>query len=263
MSEINKKYAKRLISSCLSATLLFGLVFPLAASSESLSDYGAEMCANAGIPAEECTLSEGVATPEHEAVGGKGPKSETLVGRGKALCEQQGVPLEDCKALPIAHRAKEQEILPASSFLTVPAGLPIVDGPPAQEAVPIVVSPPLAVQEQTIRYIPPPAPPAPPPFRDVAPLPPVEPIVRDARVPAPRNDFGFRPFREPRPPFEPVVREAARPPAEPDFREVDRAQVADDGIGFFERFFDGRQTGRCRREVRYSRPPSYRYVECF
>jgi hypothetical protein len=59
-----------------------------------------------------------------------------------------------------------------------------------------------------------------------------------------------RAFRQPRAPVEPVV------------RDVRRATVdEDDGPGFFERFFDGRNP--CRREVRYSRPPSYRYVECF
>lgn len=291
MSETNKEHARRLILPFLPAVLLVGLVSAFGASpasSESLSDYGAKMCADAGIPADACslsdkTVSERVGSAEagfdnygfdEPAVGDEtaarasnGVKSETLVGRGRWLCEQQDVPLEDCRALPLAHRAPPPEILPASSFLTVPERLPQVDGVVVSEPLPVqvVAPPPVPVQEPAIGFLPPPVLPAEPSFREVAPLPAAEPVFRDARVPRPRNDFGFRPFREPRPPIEPSIREVRerRPPVEPVVREVRQGPVDDDGPGFFGRWFDGRQADRCRREVRYTRPPSYRYIECF
>ena len=140
---------------------------------------------------------------------------------------------------------------PASAFRTV--------GPPPTQAFRDVGPPPPGA------IIPPPPASAfrtvgPPPtqaFRDVGPPPPGAiipppplPVFRERLAPLPVAEPPVRAFRQPRAPVEPVV------------RDVRRATVdEDDGPGFFERFFDGRNP--CRREVRYSRPPSYRYVECF
>lgn len=234
---------------------------------------------------------------------GKRGKAETLVGHATTRCEHQGIAPEDCQALPPTQRGDGQAALPASPFLTVPASLPPVAIAPSPEAVspPVVVSPPRPVRREAVRIVSPPRAPSTqpvfgevrpsplavqPPFRDVGPPAAVS-AFRDVGPPPPAFRPVFRdvgpssvqpPFREVVPSAEPVVRERRglpvidaqgarafrepRGPIRPVFREGRRPIGDDDDVGLFDRLFDGRQS-RCRREVRYSRPPSYRYVECF
>ncbi|MEM9441983.1 MAG: hypothetical protein AAGA73_16195 [Pseudomonadota bacterium] len=230
-------------------------------------------------------------------------KSETFLEHARSRCEHQGIAPEDCQALPPTKRGDGQAALPASPFLTVPEALPPVTLASEPESVssPIIVSPPRPARPQTVGVVPPmratstqqvvrevgalPQAVQPPfiavgppttvqAFRDVGPPPQAfQPVLRDMepsfvsppfREVRPRTETIFPEFRGPPPVRANRVRAFREPraPAGPAVREARRSFADDDDVGFFGRLFDGRQT-RCRREVRYSRPPSYRYVECF
>ncbi len=262
MSETNKILSKRPALPFSPIIAVLGLLLPFApALGEGIPTYGLQMCDNAGIPEDECTLAGGP-WPEAEIAKetesrGKGSKAETHDAHATLRCEQLGVAPKDCVAAPPWKRLQAEESEPASAFVTAPERLPRLTATPLPEPVRgpavespsrvIIASPPRPVQRRTVRFVPPP-PALQPPFRDVGP-PPAQPVFRDVRGPLPADDASVRAFREPRVPAEPV------------FREGRRSTVVEEEVGFFERFFDGRN--RCRREVRYSRPPSYRYVECF
>ncbi|MGI9502172.1 MAG: hypothetical protein ACR2RE_03835, partial [Geminicoccaceae bacterium] len=96
---------------------------------ESYSSYGARMCADAGIPLNECTLTTEpeFVEPEPTPSAGRGAKPATLVEHARRLCEQEGVPEDDCVALPKDQRPGADVIPAASPFLTAPATVPVVD----------------------------------------------------------------------------------------------------------------------------------------
>lgn len=294
---------------------------------ESYSSYGARMCADAGIPPDECTLTtEPVfVEPEPAPATSKNTKAATLADHARRLCEQEGVPEEDCVALPTDQRPGADIVPAASPFLTVPSSVPVVEVATA----PVVAAPPIPVQRPSVRQIAP-SPPAeravrvvraPPPFdprlrvveqtglpvdqgfREVgAPLVAADPMFREVGPPFAPVDLGFGRVRQPvpddpafrefEPAFVPVDRGFRRvrepsPPA-PVFREVDSFDAPppsrgfgiaeffgfggdrSDVVAFEERgdFFEESETffqerrGRCFREVRYSAPPSYRFVTC-
>ncbi len=286
MSETNKKHVKRHRLAYLSmAALLVMLISwqPIPVASQDLSAYGAEMCAEVGIPADQCTLSGPGGSQENEGI--SGDKTATLVEHGRRVCAQEGVPLEDCRALPLAHRETEETILPAASFLTVPDRLPAPD--PRLVPPPVIVDAPIPAGQQGVGYARPSAPqPAPPP-RYVSP-PPVDPGYRYVEEPRyrealplyveqdlPPSDFGyragrqpvepsFRAFRQP-PPAGPAVRfEGPSVPVVERRERLERRERFDrqERLRGEDRFRRDFSSGRCLREIRYSRPPSYRYVTC-
>ncbi|MEM8952299.1 MAG: hypothetical protein AAGC99_23570, partial [Pseudomonadota bacterium] len=105
------------------------------------------------------------------------------------------------------------------------------------------------------------------------PAPPLDPGLRYFQPSAQPLDPGFRYFVEPAQPVEAPLRQT-----NPGFRNVVEPpqQPVDSGFRYFveppaqlvepprpvERFRADRRSGRCLRAVRYSRPPSYRYVTC-
>ena len=248
MSETNKKDVKCRFSLYLSmaallTVLAFGQMSP--AGGQDLSAYGAEMCAELGIPAERCSLS--TSPSPSEASSAARDKTATLVEHGRRVCEQEGVPMEDCKALPFPHR-KDEATLPTASFLSVPERIPAPD--PGLVPVPVIGDAPAPSRQPDIRYARPPVAPAEAPLRYVGP--PIQPVGPDFRYAAPLP-----------PPVEPALRFVEPPLAERGaragrlerLREPERFQQR-------ERLRGDEPSGRCLRAVRYSRPPSYRYVTC-
>lgn len=288
---------------------------------ESYSSYGARMCADAGIPVDECTLTtEPVfVEPEPAPATSKSAKAATLVEHARRLCEQEGVPAEDCVALPTDQRPGADVIPAASPFLTSPATVPVVD---VATAPPAAVAPPIPAQRPSVRQIVP-SPPAPRAVRVVRASPPFDPRLRVVEQTGLPVDQGFREVGLPPQPLDPVFLDAPRPfppvdlgfgrvrqrvPADPVFVDVEPAFVPgdrgfapapvfrereffdapppsrgfsiaeffgfggdrSDAVAFEgrERFFEERETffqeprGRCFREVRYSAPPSHRFVTC-
>ena len=287
MSETNNALLHCRVLPCLPVLAILSLFLPFApVLGEGIPSYGLQMCEDAGIPANECTLAGGP-WPEAEivqetAAAEKGGKAETLDAHAALLCDQQGVPPADCMASRPTERLIAEEVQPDSAFVTPAERLPRLTATPLPEPVqgPVVVAPPPVIlaspprptQQQAARFVSPstaslpqqairesglqPAPllPSVGAFA-VAPQPiltppPAQPVFRDTLRPLPADGTSVRSFRERRTPIEPLI------------RDVRRGPVENTGRGFFEGLFDGRQT-RCRREVRYSRPPSYRYVECF
>ncbi|MGI9499107.1 MAG: hypothetical protein ACR2P3_03655 [Geminicoccaceae bacterium] len=210
------------------AALLGAFLFaePVFAEPESLADYGRRFCAEAGIPASQCTLlppNNGGSGPAAKAAQIKGAKTETLIEHGRRLCAQQGVPLERCKALPSEFRVTERDSLPASAFLT------IVDRPlePAQ----------LAARKRQVRHV------RQPPRR---PAPPAKPIIRYVKQPPPAYQQ-VRPVHKKEQP----VRYRRRP--------ADHcAPMGCSSPKWVSRPVE--PVERCLRSISYSRPPSYRYV---
>ena len=255
--------ARRTGSIALSAAMLIlGSALVMA---EGIEAYGARMCAESGIAPEDCSFVSDPAVARHaEAVrseeqGRSADKTATLLEHGRRVCEEENVPLEDCRALPSAFR---DEHAPAA-FLTAPAALPPVD--PAL----VPAAPP---------------PPPPPPARHIVreTLPPAQPIVRPVPVPVRTASPALPPraigpaFRDVAPPPPPVATESLflppPLPADPVFVER-RAQIVErvpaervfrrERVVVEERFVrEERRSGRCLRAVRYSAPPSYRYVTC-
>ena len=260
MSETNKNHLRCRLSPLLLMVALLAMLIswrPLPTGGQDLSAYGADMCAELGIPADRCSLSTSPSPSGTSSAAGD--KTATLVEHGRRVCEQEGVPMEDCKAVPFPHR-KDETIMPVASFLTVPERIPAPD--PGLVPVPVITDAPAPSRQPGIRYAHPPVQPAGPPLRYVGP-PPVDP--------------GFRYAGPPIQPVGPDFRYAAPlpPPAEPALRFVEpplagRGERADRLEGFREpeRFRQRERhrvdapSGRCLRAIRYSRPPSYRYVTC-
>lgn len=277
MSETNKKHVKRRFSPHLSIMVLLGMQLvwePVSLHGQGLQTYGADMCAELGIPAAECTLSDPADSSEIANEVGGSDKTATLVEHARRVCTQEGVPMEDCKALPSSYRRTDGTILPAASFLTVPDMIPAPD--PGLVPVPVIADAPLPSRQQGVRYARPPAPPAGSPLRYAAP-------------PSPPVDPGFRYVDPPLLPIDPGLRYADPLPAEPAYRYVEppvpvaerpERMARQERLPRLERFrepesfrrqerLSGRErvrrderSGRCLRAVRYSRPPSYRYVTC-
>ena len=274
MSETNKKHMKRrflpyLSMAALLTTLVSGQMSP--ADGQDLSAYGAEMCAELGIPAERCSLSAQGRSAETSRAAGD--KTATLVEHGRRVCTQEGVPMEDCKALPSPYRKTDRTVLPASSFLTTPERIPAPD--PGLMPVPMIADAPIPARQQAVRYARP-APPGELPLRYVAP-PPVDPGFRNAGPPLPPIDPGFR-YADPLPPpgepaflyaepLAPVADRAVRAGRQERLRRQERPRELErfrepERFGRRERLRGDEPSGRCLRAVRYSRPPSYRYVTC-
>jgi len=270
MSDIIETQAKRprllhhLTISLLSVLLSLA---PTTSRGEGVSDYGARMCAEAGIPADECTLTTDTGSTEAATAPGKGSKAATLVDHGRWVCAKEGVPEEDCVALPNTHRTAS-DIIPATSpFLTVPEQLPVVDVvtapvatapfapiPARRPSVRVVrLAPPV---EPGFRVIGPPVLPTEPGFRAVGP--PVDPGFRDVRQSLAPVDLGFGSVRQPAAPVDVEFFDVLPlPPEEPGTTEVfvfeeDRR----------ERFLAFEPRGRCQRAVRYSGPASQRFITC-
>ena len=274
MSETKKDHRKRSLSSFLPATAsLAMLAFTAPALADGLVTYGQSLCAEAGIAADDCTLLSAGPMPSADAASeastteGVGrAKTATLIEHAALICEEQGVPLEDCKALPIAYRGTEEEVLP-SPFLTV---APTPPGPAIVYADPTPASPPetgqdpqplpagyahqpvtaaqsgaQAVQQPPpVRYAPPPAPIAEPGVRYVE----EPPIIY---LPPP-------PIYAAAPPMPPPRQAIVRPREEMIFmQEPSSDRFRPPETGRFTALAD-----RCRRAVRYSRPPSYRFIDC-
>ena len=288
MSAIKTLFWKRFSVRTLSVFVALHTWQSADALGESYSSYGARMCADAGIPVDECTLitEPDFVEPEPTPSTGRNVKATTLADHARWLCEKEGVPAEDCLALPKDQRPGADVIPAASPFLTVPATVPVVD---VATAPPVAAAPPIPAQRPSVRQILP-SPPAdravrvvhaPPPFDPrlrVAgpPLQPLDPVFLSSGPPFPPIDLGFRRVRQPVRPG-PVFREVeffdAPPPAPEGFGIAEffgfgesRSDVVafEERRGFFEEsesFFLERR-GRCFREVRYSAPPSYRFVTC-
>ncbi|MEM7045639.1 MAG: hypothetical protein AAF543_22740 [Pseudomonadota bacterium] len=265
MSEKLKKRAKRpVLGHCRSIALLALLLATVSVPvmGEGIEAYGARMCAESGIAPEDCSFVSNPAVARQaeavrqEELDRSADKTATLLEHGRRVCDEENVPLEDCQAIPSAFRGEPE---PAAAFLTSPSVLPPVD--PA--LVPLAPPPPTArriVREQQ----------------------PVRPIVRP--VPVRTEGPAFRPprpaapiVRQDFPPFLPATSERRfvpplPPPVEPVFVErrpriVERVPaerfLREDRVIVEERFVRGeRRSGRCLRAVRYSAPPSYRYVTC-
>lgn len=260
MSETFKKPAKRPASKSLRSIALLGLLLSFVsghAIGEGLDAYGARLCAEAGIPLENCSLVTDPAvvrnaeSVRNEAFERRGDKTATLIEHGRRVCEQENVPLEDCQALPSAYRA---EHAPAPAFLTVPAALPPVD-----RALLPAASPPPPVARRIVRDVPPPAPlpRRPIPATSVSALP-IQPDVRYFRPPSPVSEpFAFRDGAPP----PPVYRRRSPVFVEERTQRPERFR-REESFRREERFRREEPSGRCFRAVRYSRPPSYRYVTC-
>ncbi|MGI9420789.1 MAG: hypothetical protein ACR2RA_23440 [Geminicoccaceae bacterium] len=293
--ETFKKQAKRPASNPYTALALLGLFLSLGAPyavGEGLEAYGARMCAEAGVPPENCSLvtdpavARNAAFVREDAHDAADAKAATLVEHGRRVCEQENVPLEDCQALPSAYRAEQA---PATAFLTAPHSLPPVD-PALVPAAP----PPMPATRHVVRDPQPaplpvrPAPAAPvlagdPDVRYLRP-PPAAPVYRYAPAAAPTPALPLDPNRRyVAPPPEPVGRPIYRYAEEPaPVVERDRPErlfqeeryrreerffrgerfVRDERLPRRERVFLQQRSGRCLRAVRYSAPPSYRYITC-
>jgi|GEM_PF-5956474 len=287
MSDIIETQAKRprllhhLTISLLSVLLSLA---PTTSRGEGVSDYGARMCAEAGIPADECTLTTDTGSTEAATAPGKGSKAATLVDHGRWVCAKEGVPEEDCVALPNTHRTAS-DIIPATSpFLTVPEQLPVVDvvtapvatapfapiparrpsvrvvrlAPPVEPGF-RVIGPPVLPTEPGFRAVGPPVLPVEPGFRVVGPpILPADPGFRDVRQSLAPVDLGFGSVRQPAAPVDVEFFDVLPlPPEEPGTTEVfvfeeDRR----------ERFLAFEPRGRCQRAVRYSGPASQRFITC-
>lgn len=270
MSETNKKHVKRRFSPYPHLmALLAGLVswHPTLANGQDISAYGTSMCAEIGIPADDCTLSGPIDRAEVASGDGRGDKTVTLVEHARQVCAQENVPIEDCQALPIPYRQTARDVLPAAPFLTVPERLPAVD--PGLVPVPVIADAPIQAPPQTVRYV---GPPPEPPLRYAAP-PPVDPGIRYIDPPPLPADPAFRYVDPPLPPADVAVRDVPGPVERP-LRALRRPVLVERRAEPVfepapivveerpERFRRGEPSGRCLRAVRYSRPPSYRYVTC-
>ena len=265
------------VAASLFALLLLG---PLGAKAEGLAGYAQNLCIESGIPLEQCTLMpadssasvSGETTFDAGAAGtasAKRRKVETLTEHGRALCEEQGVSIEDCLALPAELRVTDQPVDVAAPKRVRPVNIPKgVYQPPQPSRVRQVVRRPLP---KAPAYVPPP-----PPY----PVPAYAPAPEVRYAPRPDGYQARVPYYRPppvayRPPFlerpreqvfydVPIVEHYAPPPREyrervrhlrPDFSEEGRVYYSD-------RFDDAPRGPRCFRSVRYSSPPSYRYVAC-
>ncbi len=263
MSETNKKYGKWRFTPYLSMVALLGVLNAwqsAVADGQGLSAYGTDMCAEVGIPVDQCSLA--APANDLEAKSAAGDKAATLVEHGRRVCTQEGVPMADCKALPSSYRTSDETILPAASFLSVPDRLPVPD--PGLAPPPAIAHAPVPAGQQGVRYIDPPIQSPEPVYRYARP-PPAEPDYRYV-VPPPFVASGVR-YPEPgRPPADDNFR-AFQQPVEPPFRAFRQERLRGQGrlLGEErrrERFSGHETSSRCRRAVRYSRPPSYRYVTC-
>ena len=86
-------------------------------SEADLATYGAQICRDAGIPLEECTLlpsnPDGVdvgAVQDERALPSGTGKTATLLDHGRQRCIEQNVPLADCMALPAEFRETNQAV---------------------------------------------------------------------------------------------------------------------------------------------------------
>lgn len=317
MSETKKDHRKRPLSAFVpaaallaTAAILLALLAsaePVVADDQSLTTYGQELCAEAGIAADDCALISGPMPSADAEPSAGGAKTAALIEHASWLCDKQGVPPEDCKALPLAHRTSEKEASP-SPFLTA---APTPPGPAAVRADPPPAAQPEARYAQEPRPAgyggqPIPAPQQggsyvqepPPAGYDLQPVPAAQPGARYIQEPppvyypaAPLYDEAFPAPTHRRPAWEAQVptwgvQEPTWGPQEPTWgaqeptwggqQEVFYAQrppVARRIAPAYEeappaRFrgaeidrFAG-QTARCRRTVRLSRSPPYRYIAC-
>ncbi|MDH3658767.1 MAG: hypothetical protein OEU92_01865 [Alphaproteobacteria bacterium] len=291
MLETKKDHRKQTLTLFLPTVTLL-VVLPLAepafADSHSLMNYGQDLCADAGIAADDCTLLPAGPGPAgtvpsvdaEAAAATKGAKSATLIEHAAWVCIKEGVPLEDCKALPTAYRAPQQDASP-SPFLTVaptppgPSAAPVPAPAPAPAyAEPVAVSthqarphrPPAPVTRQEMRY----GQPA-PAAGARQPIPVVQQSARYASAPAPGYggapplyDEAFpAPYRhQPPPEIRQETRYIPQPPPidpriAPAFGDVPPVRYLGRPAHPF-----AEPAGRCRRGVRYSGPRSYRYIAC-
>lgn len=296
-----KKDRKRSLVQVALALLGLSLVAQTASlRSEGLADYGARLCAESDVPADECTLSGPAmagsdATAEPLSPAETPGKTATLIDHGEWVCAKEGVSMEECLALPSPSRT-DASAAAVSPFGVVPARIPVVTGIPLP-APPVVRDPglaegarvagqPVPLQARPVRYAAPPPLPAEPGLRVAGP--PAAspgPAFRYAeRSPAPIDppfryafpvDPTFRVVAPPASPVGPAVGFLAPPavivdPDDPAFlatrRDVliDRAAPTffDDEAGGPAGVVAGGRTERCWRAVRYSGSPPYRYVSC-
>jgi len=258
---------------------------------ESLAAYGEQLCEDAGIPREQCSLipqEGGVVSPTNPGVNpssdttgpdeitlesDKSSKTETVVEHARQLCAKQGVRAEDCMALPSDLRTSEIAMPPAGKPTTSSAAKVQVrhSAPPTYRYLPPITDDQqqLAVEQDRPLASPPngtrkpaqiQAQPAP------NPRPPLEATARAARFSSPPRDPAFladrnldpmidRGIPEPQEAFETVGRER-----QPRFdRRFDRRE---EDLRDLDQVENRRITRRCFRSVRFSPPPSYRFVAC-
>lgn len=261
-----------------------------AAFGGDLAAYGAKLCEDAGIPRDQCTLAPGKtglvstgspalgATDKAAHGAGKGPKADTLEQHARQLCAKQGVKAENCLAMPKELRQSDNaqaSLIDATAALDppLPARAPVRHGaPPAYR---FVAAEPVD-QQPAAELLPPSSRSSgdmderallpEPPLANASPMP--EPIPAAVRLPSPRRDRLTRTIRHDDP--------------MPDRRQFEQETRAERDGGFdtvrdqreprFDRFADSPQEEdrtisrlhgkRCFRSIRYSAPPSHRFVAC-
>ncbi len=268
----------------LSACLLIGAN---GLEAEGLASYGQRLCDDAGVARADCTLGPpepgmiGMAKPAatdaevSRTAGGRNDKSGTLDEHARELCDRQGVAKENCQALrPDLRKAEPVPVVVAE---------PRVFGEPGPERAgrrsvssAAAPAPPYAapvsydrVQMRDVPFEEPYA--APPPFRVEETVryvePPIEAYRDMLRYPAPADPGFAASVDQRREAVELVGPAADRGVIARDqrFRETTRyfPEAADRVLlpGVDRAGLAGVPV-RCLRSIRYSAPPSYRYVDC-
>lgn len=248
----------------------------------ALEDRARQLCLEVGVPLHECTLlpegRSGVTlrqTSHIETDAERGTKVETLTEHARELCAKQRVALEDCVALPEELRTTDQAPIPEAAPVTPRYNPPVrmrkivrsrayqppaTDQPaPAYSRAPAyrsAPSPRLAPGYEAhltgVPVVGVPYAPAPLERRGEAVL--YRNVPVDRYVPPPRGyrNTGryLRPSEAP-----PVVYEERIRPLRPTYRNEAPVRYSD-------RDYERGSGVRCNRSVRYSSPPSYRYVTC-